>query len=103
MLSDSQLGCQNRLFVSARVWNVACKLPIIAFQASSSKEASRGGKGEKTAGNKSPVKGGKAAGGAQKKGLDQTSPKLESKLKKRGEIDLDAKFISKHNHFLSLI
>jgi hypothetical protein len=48
------------------------------------------------------VKGGKPAGGAQKKGQDQTSPKNESKLKKRGEVDLEAKFISEYHHFVCL-
>jgi hypothetical protein len=78
-------------------------LLFISFQAAAAagKEASKGGKGDKNAGNKSPVKGGKAAGGAQKKGQDQTSPKVESKLKKRGDVDPDAKFISKHHQFVS--
>lgn len=64
------------------------------FQSTSSKELTKGGKGDKNAGNKSPAKGAKGAG-AQKKGHEEESPKTESKLKKRGEDELDIKFISK--------
>jgi len=68
---------------------------VTVMQSNSSKEAIKGGKGDKATGNKSPAKGGKAAGaGAQKKG-QEASPKTESILKKRGELEQEIKFISK--------
>ena len=56
-------------------------------------------KGDKTDRSKSPGKAAKSDGAKpdQKKaaGDGAASPKTESKLKKRGEIDMEGKFISK--------
>ena len=69
-------------------------LPLICFQIGG--EVTKGGKGDKRSGKKSPTKGAKgAAGGVAQKKEKEESVKTESKLKKRGEAEAEVVFISK--------
>jgi len=64
----------------------------VALQGVSGKDSPK--KGDKTDRSKSPAKAAKAEP-KKAAGDEASSPKTESKLKKRGEVELEGKFVSK--------
>lgn len=68
---------------------------MMTLQALEDRDNSSKGKSDKKDRSKSPTKGAKSAAGKGKAPPETTIAKAGSKLRKRGEEDLEAKYISK--------